>query len=351
MLRAFKESVKHSEAFRAWQEWRLRRDETERFSGEARVMMASLPNPEATWKKYEGDLSRHMFTYPEWLMYGFEGATREAKEAFISRSEAQKWYRRLIRPEIRALFNLKPLFLHRFAPYIHRRFLAVGPGTTVEELEAALLPGKSYIAKPQAGTLGRGVHKLCFDSLSHDDYERLLAEFKAEGTLLEETIAGGDALQSFHPASLNTIRVMSANRGTGRPELFASFVRFGRGDSVVDNAHAGGIFCTVDIASGRILSDGMDSEGRVYTEHPDTGLPFRGFQIPQWADIERACTEAHASVDIPFVGWDVCINAAGEVEFIEGNHAADVDIIQAPLRVGYRERFEKVCRDYIRSKQ
>ena len=50
------------------------------------------------------------------------------------------------------------------------------------------------------------------------------------------------------------------------------------------------------------------------------------------------CKEASRAIpDIPFAGWDFCENQAGQVVFIEGNHALDFDGgMQLSLRQGVR---------------
>ena len=77
------------------------------------------------------------------------------------------------------------------------------------------------------------------------------AKILGTDSLIEECIEGCAELQRFHPESLNTIRVVTV-RGRSGIRVLGSFIRFGRGGAVVDNAHAGGLFAHVDITEGRL---------------------------------------------------------------------------------------------------
>ena len=50
--------------------------------------------------------------------------------------------------------------------------------------------------------------------------------------------------------------------------------------------------------------------------------------------------------DNPITGWDVVINNKGEIEFVEGNHSPDFDVMQSPLQVGVKKRIYALIKDY-----
>ena len=349
VVASIKNFVRTSKLYKAYGEALLRQREQKRFLAEADRELVGLDDYEKdkVRRAYRRDLRRHMFTFSEWYhQYGLKDKSEAEKEEYISRSRAQKWYRRLISKDIRALFHEKPLFLSYFSGtgHIRRSTLAAIASTSVEDLKDRFAE-RDIIVKPQTGSLGAGVRKIDTRKFTDSDWCKLLDECIKGNCLVEECIIGATPLQQFHPSSLNTIRVQTAYSPDGAFG-FGSFVRFGRGGSVIDNAHGGGIYCTVDVNSGTLLTDAYDVDGHTYTVHPDTGLTFKGFVIPQRGEILAACCSAHNRVHTPFVGWDVCINFKGEVEFIEGNHAPDMDIIQGPLKRGYRKQFEIVCRDF-----
>ena len=54
-------------------------------------------------------------------------------------------------------------------------------------------------------------------------------------------------------------------------------LRVGQHNNVVDNAGSGCIFSGIDSQIGIVRTDGADYFGNVYTEHPQTGVTFKGF--------------------------------------------------------------------------
>ena len=84
------------------------------------------------------------------------------------------------------------------------------------------------------------------------------------------------ALARFHPKSLNTVRYATFTKDNTVHPLF-SFVRFGKGDSVVDNTGSGSIVASIEIDSGIIKTNGADKIGNEYKTHPDTEIMIPGF--------------------------------------------------------------------------
>lgn len=116
---------------------------------------------------------------------------------------------------------------------------------------------------------------------------------------------------------------------------------------MVDNAHAGGIFAQVNVETGIVESDGINVNGRTFSVHPDTLLPIKGFCIPLWEEIKKTCIEAsYITPENIITGWDVVINDKGEIEFVEGNHGPDFDVMQSPLKVGVKKRLKSLIPNY-----
>ena len=155
-------------------------------------------------------------------------------------------------------------------------------------------------------------------------------------------------MAAFHPASLNTIRVVTISNGD-RCEVFGALLRMGAHGSVIDNTHAGGVYAPINVETGTIDIPAIDAHNNHYDVHPDTGKQIKGFHIPEWGRIVATCKEATRTLpDIHFAGWDLCVNQAGQVEIIEGNHAPDFDGgMQAPLKIGVKKRLQKTVMDVM----
>ena len=178
------------------------------------------------------------------------------------------------------------------------------------------------------------------------DRQALFDELCAGKYLAEEFVQSDDSLARFHPASLNTLRVITFRRGD-RFEVFGAGLRVGNNGLHVDNAHGGGIFCEIDPATGVIMTDGLDEHGNSYLCHPMTGVPFRGEVIPQWEEVRAFCRSAAQTLPcLRVVGWDVAILPGGKLELIEGNHNPGMNIVQAPAKHGVHDKFAHMLLDF-----
>jgi hypothetical protein len=105
----------------------------------------------------------------------------------------------------------------------------------------------------------------------------------------------------------------------------------------VDNIHAGGIAAPIDLKTGRLgrATDlGQRVTSRWHEQHPETGAPILGREMPHWQaslDLVRRAHEAFG--DRVVVGWDIAILDDGPC-LVEGNGRPDVDLMQRPHGVG-----------------
>lgn len=285
------------------------------------------------------DLKRYHVSFNEWaILYDFPHLNSFEKSKFLSRYDAWSEYRKFITPQIRELFYNKIEFLNHFKSHINRQFLAPPDVITDDFLKELELMTSSYdlIVKPLKGSLGSGVYKLNKDSI--DNVKHFAEEITQKALLVEECISGNSDIQRFNPQSLNTIRIITTFDG----RIFDSFTRFGNGNSVVDNAHNGGIWCMNDINKGVICTDGVNSEGQIFEKHPVTGYTFKNTILPKWDECCEKVISMHRGMDLPFIGWDVCVNSKGQIEIIEANHAPDIDLLQYPSRIGIKSKFMDV---------
>ena len=108
---------------------------------------------------------------------------------------------------------------------------------------------------------------------------------------------------------------------------------------IVDNAGSGGIISNVDSNTGLIYTDGFDENGKSYKCHPDSGLNFKGWQIPLWKELIETVKSVHMAMsDHIYVGWDFALTDNGWV-LIEGNWGQFLN--QYVDKVGRKEEFLK----------
>ena len=73
---------------------------------------------------------------------------------------------------------------------------------------------------------------------------------------------------------------------------------------------------------------------------------MKGYKIPKWNDIVETVCEAAKLTDNPITGWDVVINKVGQVEFIEGNHTPDLDMMQSRYNMGLKKKVYALIKEY-----
>lgn len=83
------------------------------------------------------------------------------------------------------------------------------------------------------------------------------------------------------PVSVNVVRITTIRVGD-EVYSFYPWVKIGAKGSFVAAAATLGCCALIDPKSGLLSSDGYDEMGYVYQNHPDTGIQFKGFQIPEW---------------------------------------------------------------------
>ena len=319
--------------------------ERKRFFREVRERFAKDRPSQGLYKDYKKAFWKHRVTYSEY-MYSYEywRLTEEQRDEFISTSEMQCIYRKLGSKVVRDLFHDKVEFLKTFHSFVHREW-KLAKDLSLEEFKSMV---KQYdcIAKPINGTRGDGIFKISDKEV--EDWEALYYKCIEDNVLLEECIQACDEIAEFHPSSLNTIRVVTISNNE-KCVVFGALFRMGAHGSVIDNTHAGGVYAPINVETGTIEIDAIDSRNNHFPNHPDTGKPIRGFVIPRWEEILETCKKASSIIpDIRFAGWDLCVTKDGFVEIIEGNHAPDFDGgMQAPLKVGVKRKLQKAVVDVM----
>lgn len=317
--------------------------ERRKFLAEAKEGFRSNPG-HGSLRDYTHALNRHRVTYGEYMhKFEFWKLSESQRDEFISCSEMQCIYRKMVQPEVRTTFWFKNLFLQKFSSFTQRRWLEVRKASY--EQFAQMVSQFDCIAKPIEGWWGKGIRIIKkTDDLT--EIKRLYDECMNDNILLEERVHACKEIEAFHPESLNTIRVVTISNPE-RCVVFGAILRMGTGNSIIDNTHNGGIFASIDVKTGMIETDGLDSNGNKYIEHPDSHITIKGFQIPYWDKVIETCSNATKVMPkTVFVGWDVVIFGDGRVGLIEGNHAPDFDGgMQAPKKIGVKQKVKRIVMD------
>lgn len=301
----------------------------------------AIPNG-ASINDYRVALYRHLVSFDEYI-YNYElwNKTEDERNEFISRASAAiLFFRiRLAFPKYDnpSLFWFKEQFLKRGSDlgYVKRDWL-ISTKADKEQLNK-LFHKCDCIVKPNDSSMGEGIYKVHRDN--DDEINTAIGQCLKDSCIVEECVVGCDELQQFHPSSLNTLRLVTIAY-EGKAKVFGACFRMGQHNSVVDNSHGGGLVASIDVSTGRIISNAIGARGKEYQVHPDSKTIIKGFQVPCWENVKQRCINAANSFKgVIVVGWDLTITSSGDFEFIEANHTPDFDGgMQAPLKQGVKNK-------------
>jgi len=211
--------------------------------------------------------------------------------------------------------------------------------------------------KQLSGSLGAGAFTMQIKNgkLSSKEVEWSLQDLrsKLDGQyLLQDKITQHPKMAELHPASVNTIRMVTFNNA-GKIEVLSTVLRIGARGKSVDNWASGGIIVSINQQTGKLGKEGMFKigYGGTVTKHPDTGVVLEGFQIPFFKESVELARKLHSYFyGIHSVGWDIAITPEGPI-FIEGNDDWDGAIpmaLDADFKSKYLKMFDKATKKGIK---
>lgn len=292
-------------------------------------------------KKHRYDIISSFLLYSispaEYSMYRFHERNAHERDSYVGDYEldlacatTQSW-------ETFKKLRDKWTFYRLTKPYFRRDVCAVYSERDMHSFVQFAQRHRRFFFKANNTAFGRG----CRIVDVPDDAQAFFREVGEGDWLAEELIVQTPDMAEWNESSVNTVRLCSFRKGD-KVLIRFPFIRVGRKGSVVDNGGQGGIFASIDVDSGIICTDGGDETGRVYTEHPDSGKPFKGVQIRRWRELLALCKEVHLSMPAEFfyVGFDFALTDTGWV-LVEGNWGEFV-AQQTTLGRGLRREFEEL---------
>ena len=159
----------------------------------------------------------------EYMIFGFYGLTTAQQKQYLTDVEAtllMRPYNSIAEPYLKS----KVTFLKNFTQFVSRGWLYL-PESDPEAFDAFVHRYHVIALKPQYSSWGIGFRKLTeaeWDAAP--DRQALFDELCAGKYLAEEFVQSDDSLARFHPASLNTLRVITFRRGD-RFEVFGAGLR------------------------------------------------------------------------------------------------------------------------------
>ena len=179
--------------------------------------------------------------------------------------------------------------------------------------------------KPLADYGGKGCLKLSKKKLSRQ-IDSNMESLLANGHIFSKVVQQHPEIDKIHSKSLNTLRIITYITDENTTEVVSTFMRFGIGESIVDNGSSGGLYVGIGTQKGQLKDYGyktMTFGGDKVTHHPNSNFRFGGFKIPYF---KEACELAVSAVDYfpdRWIGWDIAITPDGPI-IIEANDCPDL---------------------------
>lgn len=288
-------------------------------------------------------------TPDEYYLHDFRHCDETYRQTILSRKHKDEITIRSLGPNWHTFFyQLKDKwsFYQLAQPFFKRDVCKAESETDYKYFEEFCLRHPVFIAKPRLSSCGIGVHKV---DMSHCkwggvrgifDYYLQLDNGK---WMFEELIEQSPEMAAWHPSSVNTIRIPSIMTKDG-PVVILPLFRTGKNGNVVDNCHNdGGLMSVPDKKTGIIVCDGYDIYTNIVEKHPNTGLRFKGWQVPKWQELIETAAELHRHLPLQhkYIGFDFALTSKGWV-VVEGNWGNFPH--QVCVHHGIREEFEQLMK-------
>ncbi len=186
---------------------------------------------------------------------------------------------------------------------------------------------KKLFLKPLDSVGGKGVLLLNKQTLEAQ-VDKYLTDLLNNSFLHQEVIKQHEDINKVYSKSINTLRIETYINNEYEIKILSVIMRFGVGNSIVDNASAGGFYISVNLDTGKLQGIGRQdlvAGGQVYSSHPDTNTKLEGVRIPFFKEACELAKKAAQYLPNRIIGWDIAITPNGPI-IIEGNQTPGMDM-------------------------
>lgn len=280
---------------------------------------------------------KYNISITDYFLFGFYNLSEGEREQYAGTGFMYEYQLKMNPKENRKILIDKLIFLREYKDFIRHGFASDAEMAAEPQIAKKLLenPSGKVVLKSSTGQCGRGIEVRSTTDFNPDSLLQRLKEM--ENDFVEEFVVQHPHLQALSPSALNTIRVITQITNEGTVDIVAARLRISI-NSPVDNMTAGNVAAFINPVTGIVEGPGvyMDITKPAETNHPITGVPIVGFQLPLWQEtIEMVTKAALHNTGNRSVGWDIAITTAGP-ELIEGNHDWGKSLWQIPVKRGLK---------------
>lgn len=282
----------------------------------------------------------------DYRLFGFYDMTDKQKDTYLTRIRNKKIIEYLNNPEYHYIFNDKAIFNEKFKDFLKRDTADIEK-LSLNEFKKFVNKHNVIFCKPNCGDSGKGIEKLSLSDFKDEKEMYEYIKFK-KINVLEETIIQHKDMSKVNKAAVNCMRLVTVVNGKNVDVIYG-VVKFGSGESFVDNMGYGAMSAPIDLNTGKIFNDAQTEHEEIVKIHPISKIEFKGFQIPCFKEtIELVKKAALVVPEVRQVGWDVCVSENGPA-IIEGNDWNDYMFWQLPVntinKTGLMPYYRKIIKD------
>lgn len=256
----------------------------------------------------------------EYLAYGFDFVPRRTRRDYASQHKRLLIIRKLNAKASHNIMNNKYYFARIMEPYTGRKCLQT-LDLSFEAFQNFIEGEEKFIYKPFDGYGGHGhvIYRLDSSRSPEDIYQELITLPRG---VIEHWIVQHEALNRLYSGAVHTVRLHTIHNGDPENILFyGSNLSIAFKGELANTCLDTTLSAQVDDATGVITTDAYDADFNILKEIPGSGVPIRGFQLPDWDKALAVVKAAAATVpELGYIGWDVAFTPQGPV-IVEGNIA------------------------------
>ena len=290
----------------------------------------------ANYLKRDMIYSLHRFgaSFEEYFVFQFYNLNADGRSKFNTLKMQYGYCEQVNGEDVREKFEDKGKCYKLFSHFYKRYVFTYLTESDREQLDKFVERHPKFICKPLSGHSGQGIK--IYDLREGDSIDSIIHLTKG-GFVVEELIEQASPMSDLHPESINTLRVFTF-RTNQEVEILGAAIRMGTGSAFVDNAGAGGIYVGIDVNEGIVNTIARDNIGNKYLKHPDTGVIFPGFKVPDWKEAKETLKEMALVIpNATMISWDLAYSVNGWC-MVEGNDVGEAYLYQAQTQTGAKER-------------
>jgi len=253
---------------------------------------------------------------------------------------------------------------------LHTKRLAIEAGIAVPELYGVItnqhdvrqLVGvcgarEDFVIKPARGTGGDGILVVTGRSASRELYQMADGDIIAESDIrhhVSNIVSGQYSFIGTRDSAMIEYRVQSdpffdpvafqgvpdirvlVYRGYPVMAMVRLPTRRSRGKA---NLHQGAVGAGIALSTGRTLAGVLGND--VVEEHPDTGVPIGGLEMPRWHECLELAARCHELTGLGYLGVDIVLDRFLGPLILELNARPGLNI-QIANRAGLQDRLSHV---------